>query len=255
MFFFSLLGFLLLTLVCFAKSKSNEQLSRVVLNCFEVALSGGLEQLRRNIQTTTTGTTGTTTTMETTTGTMETTTGTTTTTIGDADEEPPKEIVNVELPPTPADGIPPYLKNVQLTFRNKFRGTVSLELCYKEFYGLENNLGGSISIEGGFYGLEKKYKAKWRRGYSAADAVFFSAVKRCFQGLHNKAGIAMDGGGDWNAVAAVVTVADRNYLAAKGFEQFARKLRDDGYLEKKTRAKRKRAETSAVEQATAGKGG
>ena len=156
------------------------------------------------------------------------------------DSSPPVAVV------APDDGIPSYLKNVQLSFRNKSRGTYVMEWAYNEFYGL-GNMADKLPIDGGFYGLEKTYKAKWRSGYSTADGVFFSAVKRTFQGLHNKAGIDRDAGvGDWNQVAVVVGKADHEYLCAKGWEQFARKLRDGGWLVKKTRAKRKRGEETSV---------
>ena len=220
------------------KSKTNEQVKQTVVDCFAAALSGGLQGLERFR------------------GELAATTASATTAMEEEVVESPAvprvEDIAIESPPVAVvaadkdDGVPRSVMNLQLSFRSRPCSIQVMESAYKEFYGFHEK-ADSIPVEGGFYGLEKLYKAKWRRGYSKADGVFFSAVKRCFQGLHAKAGIDRDAGvGDWNEVA-VAAAEYHELLNAGGYERVVEKMQQQGFLVKKTRAKRKRGdETSAV---------
>ena len=112
---------------------------------------------------------------------------------------------------------------------------LSLSDIYKEFFGLDIYEG--VPITGGFFGLEQKYKSKWRTGYSAADKNFFSRVHALLRGVAAKAGVDV---GMWNNAVENQCTAWDELVKSKGVAGTLRFLQSNGEICKK--GKRKRSE-------------
>ena len=156
-----------------------------------------------------------------------------------ADQQP---TVQVTLPPSLTDGDQSVDDELTMVSNRilscRFVGnnsSLSLSEIYQEFYGLEAYEG--VPIAGGFAALDKKYKTKWRPGYSPSDQNFFSRVNALLKGIATKAGVEF---GVWNAqVEAQCTEWDQ-YVKKKGVAGALRHLQGSGEIAKK--GKRKRTE-------------
>ena len=169
---------------------------------------------------------------------QEPTTTMTTTTPADA---PTTNITDVESPEGDSDSDKDnefnLVSNKMLSFRVAGNtSTLSLEDVYCEFFGLEEWTGKPM--DEGFYGLEKKYKSKWRASYSASEKNFFSRTQALLKGLCDKCGSSY---GDWNESVRDQCKAWDAILKKKGVSGALRYLQRTGDIGKKGQRKRNNA--------------
>ena len=115
-----------------------------------------------------------------------------------------------------------------VSFRRKNGKALNLLDMFKEYYGLGGYYG--VPIIGGYYGLEKKHKNRWRLSYSAADNVFFSRLKALMGAMAQFAGVE-----EGQVSDSVVAVAQdwQQLLRAGGLAGAVQKLKADGLIGKK----------------------
>lgn len=117
-------------------------------------------------------------------------------------------------------------KGHHVSFRNGSAQRILLLDMYKEYHGLDKFKG--LPIDGGYYGLEKKFKNKWRaKIYSDADNSFFGRLKALMASLASSAGVE-EGVLDDELLAKA---ADwQRYLRDGGLSGAVTKLQDAGLV-------------------------
>ena len=111
--------------------------------------------------------------------------------------------------------------------------TLSLEDVYCEFFGLLQWSGQPI--DGGFYGLEKSHKSKWRSSYSDSEKNFFSRTQSLVKGICDKVGVPY---GTWDDRVQTQCRAWDAILKKKGIAGSLRFLQGNGDIGKKGQRKR-----------------
>ena len=116
-----------------------------------------------------------------------------------------------------------------VSFRNKNTKRMQLLTIYKEYYGLDEFAG--VPIDGGFYGLEVKFKNNWRKGcYSNGDNTFFSRLKALMAALVASAGVQE---GDLTDAVSAKAAEWQRYLREGGLGGCVTRLQEAGLVAKK----------------------
>ena len=129
------------------------------------------------------------------------------------------------------------LSNKILSFR--FIGNtalLSLSDVYSEFFGIGE--WTNQPVLGGFYGLEQRYKSKWRSGYSAPEQNFFSRTQSLLKGLCDKVNCSY---GEWNDDIKSQCEEWDPLIKKKGIAGTLRFLQGTGDIGKKGQRKRNEA--------------
>ncbi|KAL7570005.1 hypothetical protein ACA910_017051 [Epithemia clementina (nom. ined.)] len=89
-----------------------------------------------------------------------------------------------------------YMKIFRLGHQKNF----SLRSLYEEYFGLNEFAG--IPVDGGFWGLEKKFKNRWRKNkYTQKEDLLFSRVSKLCRGVSSMAKVSM---GVWSKDVSLV---------------------------------------------------
>jgi Centromere DNA-binding protein complex CBF3 subunit, domain 2 len=118
---------------------------------------------------------------------------------------------------------------LQVSFRNKNTKRCELLKIYKEYYGLDEFAG--VPIDGGFYGLEVKFKNNWRKGvYSNGDNTFFSRLKALMVAMAASAGVQE---GELTDEVVVKAAQWQRFLRDGGLGGCVTRLQEAGLVAKK----------------------
>lgn len=116
-----------------------------------------------------------------------------------------------------------------VSFRNKNTKRMQLSTIYKEYYGLGEFAG--VPIDGGFYGLEVRFKNNWRKGcYSNGDNTFFSRLKALMAAMAASAGVQE---GELTDAVSIKAAEWQRYLREGGLGGCVTRLQEAGLVAKK----------------------
>lgn len=117
--------------------------------------------------------------------------------------------------------------NINLSFRNINAKRLCLLRMYEEFYGLSDYI--NVPIPGGFHGLEKRFKTKWRQHFTSNDNMFLSRLKSIFVGLISSVGVEA---GDWTDALIQKGREWQVYLENYGLAGCVEVLKKNGFIVK-----------------------
>lgn len=121
----------------------------------------------------------------------------------------------------------------------KGRKPQSVREMYNEYFGLCEFV--SVPVEGGLFGLEKRYGKAWRKHFSPSDSKFFSRMGQVVQAVDLLVDKRMEveGAEKGATVSATIDEFDAMFVEKKrSLSTFVAKLQEENLLPKRSRISR-----------------